>query len=94
MAYFLKLAPIGLVLAGFVCGLCSAYFWWRSSREPFEPTTVSIITSGTPVITDRDIQGYLSRVSRLNSRAAQFGAIAVTLTTAAGLVPLLPQQWH
>jgi hypothetical protein len=84
MAHFLKLACIGLILGGFVCGLCSAYFWWRSSREPFVLTTVSIITSGTPVITARDTEDYLRRVSRLNSRAALFGAIAVLLTTAAG----------
>jgi hypothetical protein len=77
-----------LAVLGLAAGLTSAWFWWRSSRKGFEIRWVSIVASGSPVPTARDIEAYLREVGGLNAKAAAFGAIGVLLSTLAGIVAL------
>ncbi len=78
---------VSLVLAGLglAAGLASAWFWYRSSRTSFNIAFVSMITSGSPVPTARDIEAYLREVGDLNAKAAVFGGIGVLLSTLAGI---------
>jgi hypothetical protein len=85
----MKISTI-LALLGLAAGLVSAWFWWRSSRTRFRIAFVSMITSGSPVPTARDIEAYLREVGSLNTKAALLGALSVTLSALAGIMASYP----
>jgi hypothetical protein len=82
----MKTAALALAGIALVAGLLSAWHWWKSSKTSFQLTTTTLITSGSPVITARDLERYLQEVGGLNARAAIFGAISVTLAAVSGVL--------
>jgi len=86
-----KCIAVILALAGLVFGIASAYFWWRSSQEEIKEFEIPPIITGAggPVVTSKQMQDYLQRVSGLNAKAAFCGAIGVSLGTVAGVLATL-----
>lgn len=82
----MKAIALGVAVIGFGFGIASAYYWWKSSREPFVIPFPTIITSTGPAITTQPLEDYLRRVGSLNAKAAMCGAIGVSLSTVAGIM--------
>lgn len=90
----MRLIALILSVAGFAFGLAAAYYWWKASRlspQPWWPDGIP------PAMQELEQMGWTvafidlaQKSGALNRIAASLTAIAVILTTAAGLASLLP----
>jgi len=84
-----------LTVAGFVVGLLAAWYWWLASRVATSPAWGEAgFEPRDPVMSQMGwIVGMMKAAdesAKLNRRAALLTAIAVVLSTGAGLPGLLP----
>jgi hypothetical protein len=80
---------LAAVVTGCGFGLASAWYWVQSSRVSFEVPNPLNFISGSPAVTERQLEGYVNQVGRPNAKAALCGAIAVLCSTGGALIGLL-----
>ena len=85
----MKVVAVVLAMIGLVCGVCSAVFWFKSSKVRFVVRAAHMVTATGPGVTLGDVEPYLQEVGRLNARAAIFAALAVLASTASTVVSSL-----